>query len=47
MILKFFEIKKKNLTPYKCFLLYGKNKGLIDETIQKDLKPILSKNIYN
>ena len=24
-----------------------KNKGLIDETIQKDLKPILSKNIYN
>lgn len=47
MILKFFEIKKKNLTSYKYFLLYGKNKGLIEETIQKNLKPVLSKNIYN
>ena len=47
MIFKFFEIKKKNLATYKCFLLHGKNKGLIDETIQRDLKPVLSKNIYN
>jgi len=47
MIIKFFEIKKKNLSSFKYFLLYGKNKGLIQEIIQKDLKPILSKNIYN
>jgi len=47
MIIKFFEIKKKNLSSFKYFLLYGKNKGLIEEVVQKDLKPILSKNIYN
>ena len=47
MIFKFFEIKKKNLNPFKYFLLYGKNRGLIEETIKKDLDPILSKNKYN
>ena len=47
MIFKFFEIKKKNLNPFKYFLLYGKNRGLIEETIKKDLEPILSKNKYN
>lgn len=47
MIYKFFEIKKKNLNSFKYFLLYGKNKGLIEETIEKDLKPNLPKNIIN
>ena len=46
MIIKFFETKKKDLSSYKFFLLYGKNKGLIEETIQKDLKKFLPKNTY-
>ena len=46
MIIKSYEIKKKNIKDYKFFLLYGKNQGLIDETINIDLKPKLSKNIY-
>ena len=30
----------------KFFLLYGKNKGHIEEVIDENLKPILSKNIF-
>ena len=46
MIIKFFELNKKQL---KCsnFLLYGNNEGLIEETIDEILKPILTKNIYH
>ncbi len=44
MIIKYFEIKKKNLSNFKFFLLYGKNKGLIEETIKNDLSLILPKN---
>ena len=47
MILKFFELKKKDINNFKILLLHGKNKGLIEETISKDLKPRLSKNIQN
>ncbi len=47
MIFKFFEIKKVNLKDKKYFLLYGKNEGLIEETIKETLKPKLPKNIYN
>ena len=48
MIVKFFELKKKDLKKNKYFLLYGNNKGLIEETIKNYLNPILSKNIrYN
>ena len=47
MIIKNFELKKKNLKDNKYFLLYGNNEGLIEETIKEILKPILSKNIYN
>ena len=46
MIIKFFETKKKDLSSFKYFLLYGKNKGLIEETIQKDFKKFLPKNTY-
>ena len=46
MIIKYFELKKKKLNENKFFLLYGNNKGLIDETIQETLKPILPKNIF-
>ena len=47
MIIKYFELKKKNLIEIKYFLLYGNNKGLIEETIKSVLKPILPKNIFN
>ena len=47
MILKFFELKKKNLDKDNYFLLYGNNTGLIQETINQSLKPIKSKNIFN
>ena len=35
MILKYFETEKINLKKTKLFLLYGKNSGLIKETINK------------
>ena len=47
MIVKYFELKKRNLNNFKYFLLYGNNKGLIEEIIEKNLKPNLSKNIFN
>ncbi len=46
MIIKSYEINKKDIKNNKFFLLYGKNQGLIDETINLNLKPKLSKNIY-
>tara|TARA_B100000963_G_C22536162_1_gene629915 strand:+ start:33 stop:1016 length:984 start_codon:yes stop_codon:yes gene_type:complete len=46
MIVKFFELKKKKLDQTKFFLLYGKNKGLIEETLNNVLKPILPNNIF-
>ncbi len=47
MILKFFEINEKKIQKFNFFLLYGNNKGLIEETISKSLKPLLSNNIIN
>lgn len=41
MIVKFFEIDKKNLKNNKYFLLYGNNKGLIEETLEKNIKTSL------
>lgn len=45
MIVKFFELKNKDLKKNKYFLLYGNNKGLIEETIKNTLIPILSNNV--
>ena len=45
MIVKYFELEKKNLKNEKYFLLYGNNKGLIEETTGKIIKP-LKNNIY-
>jgi DNA polymerase-3 subunit delta len=45
MILKYFEIKKTNLSDKNYFLLHGNNKGLIEETVE-NLKKIINKNIY-
>tara|TARA_B100000963_G_scaffold361575_1_gene397823 strand:+ start:4564 stop:5550 length:987 start_codon:yes stop_codon:yes gene_type:complete len=38
MIVKFFEIEKKNLTQDKLLLFYGKNEGLKKEIIKKIFK---------
>ena len=46
MIVKFFELKKKKLDNVNFYLLYGKNRGLIEETLNNVLKPILSDNIF-
>ena len=46
MIVKYFELKKNIIKDKKFFLLYGKNEGLIKETITTSLKPILPKNIF-
>ena len=47
MIIKFFELNKKNLINYKIYLIYGNNKGLIEEIIENNLKKYLSKNVFN
>ena len=46
MICKHFEIKNFSKKT-SFFLLYGENIGLIEDTINENLKPIFSKNVYN
>jgi len=46
MILKYFELNKYNLKNNKYFLLYGNNQGLIQDIIDKNLKPNLPQNIF-
>ena len=46
MIVKFFDLKNKVNDQINFYLLYGQNSGLIDETINTTLKPLLSKNIF-
>ena len=46
MIVKFFDLKNKVNNQINFYLLYGQNSGLIDETINTTLKPLLSKNIF-
>ncbi len=47
MIIKFYELKKKFNKVNNYYLLYGSNKGLINETIDNILKPNFSQNIYS
>ena len=46
MIVKSFELTKKIPKNINFFLLYGSNLGLIEEIINKFLKPIFSKNLF-
>ena len=46
MIIKHYELKNNLKDKNNYFLLYGQNSGLIEEIIDKDLKPIFSKNIF-
>ena len=47
MILKTFKLEKKIINNYRFFLIYGNNKGFIEEIVKDYLKPILYQNIYN
>ena len=47
MIVKFFELAKKNIKANKYYLFYGNNKGLIEETISRSIKPLIDANILN
>ncbi len=47
MILRQLDLSKKSEKFQKFILLYGSNTGLIEETLDKTLKPKLSKNIYS
>ena len=46
MIIKHYELKKYLKKEINYFLFYGQNVGLIEDTINKDLKPFFSKNIF-
>jgi len=46
MIIKNFELKKKLNQNINYFLLYGSNSGFINNVVERDLKPLFSKNIY-
>ena len=46
MIIKHYELKNNLKGKNNYFLLYGQNSGLIEEIIDKDLKPFFSKNIF-
>ena len=45
MIHKFFELNKTNLKNKKYFLFYGKNRGLIQDTIKDKIEPLASEKI--
>ncbi len=47
MIIKHYEIQNNLREQVNCYLFYGLNTGLIEETINKRLKPIFSKNVFN
>ena len=47
MIVKFYELKKNLNKNIDFFLLYGNNKGLIDETVKNNFKSSSSSDIIN
>ena len=47
MIIKHFELKKNLDKKINFFLIYGQNRGLVEEIIDNVLKPIFPTNILN
>ena len=47
MIIKNFELRKKITENSKYFLLYGNNRGFIEETLNKVIKPAKPGNTFN
>ena len=46
MIIKYFNLRKSLEKQGNFYLLYGKNTGLIEDAINKILKPNFSTNIF-
>ena len=46
MIIKFYEIKKKEISNINYFLLHGNNKGLLEETRDEIIKQRGNNNLY-
>ena len=46
MIIKSYELKKNLNKDINIFLFYGQNSELIDETIQKEITTVFTKNSY-
>ena len=42
MILKFFQLEKKNIENKRFLLFYGSNKGLIQDTIKSKIETLIS-----
>ena len=47
MIVKYYDLKKNLNKQINFYLLYGNNRGLINETIKLTLKPNFPKNVNN
>ncbi len=47
MIIKSYELKKFLNKKINIFLFYGQNSELIDETLQKEITPVFTKNSYS
>ena len=45
MIIKFYDLKKFNLNSVNYYLFYGRNLGLIEDTINNIFKSFFSKSI--
>ena len=46
MIIKSYELQKIKIENFNSFLIHGKNQGLTNDIVEKNLKPKLSNNIY-
>ena len=46
MIIKHFEIKKKDLSAFNFFLIYGKNEGLKKEILEKNILNNINGQIF-
>ena len=46
MIVKTYELEKKNFQNSKYFLFYGNNKGFIEETINNFIRPVIPSSIF-
>ena len=47
MIIKSYELKENLNKKINIFLFYGQNSELIDETLQKEITPVFTKNSYS
>ena len=46
MIVKHFQLNKKNLLQKNFFLIYGNNRGLVEEITQDIIKINVNRNVH-